>query len=376
MKLDFQHATKKIVRQDIINNILEKQVIIFGAGESGSWAKELLEKNEICVCAFCDNSKEKQKQLKHGLPVLSLENAVEQYPDAVICLASMYWHEIKDQIKKINPVMSERTYNILSSMNWETLSRLYISCEEEYIREHILEFEEMYMTLADERSRSTFENLLNYRLTRFDHYIENIKSNDKTYLDYSILDSQSIAQICDGIIIDGGAFDGDTVKFFVEELGNKCKRLEIHAYEISTANCDKIRSLQVENHITIKAYNNALWKQSDQFLSWNGEELSGRVDVDNKNCENVTKTKCLDDYGNQRISFIKLDVEGAEREVLTGAKNIIERYHPFMAISAYHLQDDFLYLYDILKQYQNHYKFYLRHYLYSSGETVLYAVPV
>jgi len=36
------------------------------------------------------------------------------------------------------------------------------------------------------------------------------------------------------------------------------------------------------------------------------------------------------------VDFIKLDVEGYETQVLTGARNVLKHYRPKLAISAYH----------------------------------------
>lgn len=43
-----------------------------------------------------------------------------------------------------------------------------------------------------------------------------------------------------------------------------------------------------------------------------------------------------------RVDFIKLDIEGAEQEALTGARQTLARFRPRLAISAYHKGDDTL----------------------------------
>ena len=41
-----------------------------------------------------------------------------------------------------------------------------------------------------------------------------------------------------------------------------------------------------------------------------------------------------------RVDFVKMDIEGAEKEALRGAAETIRRYHPRMAIASEHLPDD------------------------------------
>lgn len=40
-----------------------------------------------------------------------------------------------------------------------------------------------------------------------------------------------------------------------------------------------------------------------------------------------------------KIDFIKMDIEGAELEAIEGAKQIIKKYHPHLAIACYHKRD-------------------------------------
>lgn len=76
---------------------------------------------------------------------------------------------------------------------------------------------------------------------------------------------------------------------------------------------------------------------------------------------------------NERVTFIKLDIEGAKIEALEGSLEVIGRDHPKLAISIYHKFED---LWDIplwIHEKFPEYKLYIRHYSKTNNETVLYA---
>ena len=83
----------------------------------------------------------------------------------------------------------------------------------------------------------------------------------------------------------------------------------------------------------------------------------------------------IDDYfKNKRVSFIKLDIEGAERDALIGAKKIIEEQMPKIAVCVYHKPNDLWKVPLLIKSINKKYKIYLRHYSTQLYETVCYAV--
>ena len=82
----------------------------------------------------------------------------------------------------------------------------------------------------------------------------------------------------------------------------------------------------------------------------------------------------MDEVIKDRVSFIKMDIEGAELRALRGAKYLIQKYKPKLAISIYHKPEDIIdipnYIVDLVPEY----KFYIRQYSYGYCETVLYAI--
>ena len=91
--------------------------------------------------------------------------------------------------------------------------------------------------------------------------------------------------------------------------------------------------------------------------------------------EQVIPTASIDEImDGGPVTFIKMDIEGAELEALKGAKETIKRYHPTLAISIYHKPEDIVELPQFIKSLIPEYKLYLRNYHLDQTETVLYAI--
>jgi FkbM family methyltransferase len=54
----------------------------------------------------------------------------------------------------------------------------------------------------------------------------------------------------------------------------------------------------------------------------------------------TTIDKLVDELKLTRVDYIKMDIEGAEQRALAGARSTLARFHPRMALSAYHRPDD------------------------------------
>jgi FkbM family methyltransferase len=69
----------------------------------------------------------------------------------------------------------------------------------------------------------------------------------------------------------------------------------------------------------------------------------------------------------ERVDFIKADIEGAERDMLRGATNVLKTFAPKLAICTYHLPDDPEVLENIIKEANPAYKVVqLRHKLFAA----------
>ena len=88
---------------------------------------------------------------------------------------------------------------------------------------------------------------------------------------------------------------------------------------------------------------------------------------------NFVKTAKLDSCINEPVSFIKMDIEGEEYNALTGARGLITKHRPKLAISVYHNDDDLTKIPLLIHEMVPEYRFYLRHHTPFHVDTVLYA---
>jgi FkbM family methyltransferase len=72
---------------------------------------------------------------------------------------------------------------------------------------------------------------------------------------------------------------------------------------------------------------------ANSFVESSPDGLSVRVPI-------TTIDAMMRDFDPGRVDFVKMDIEGAERQALAGAALTIRRFHPRMAICVYHRDDD------------------------------------
>ena len=75
------------------------------------------------------------------------------------------------------------------------------------------------------------------------------------------------------------------------------------------------------------------------------------------------------------VTFIKMDVEGAELKALYGAEKIIKANRPKLAICLYHKPEDIIEIPEYIINLGLDYSLYIRHQSFCTGETILYAAP-
>ena len=175
----------------------------------------------------------------------------------------------------------------------------------------------------------------------------------------------------DEIVIDAGCFDGMTALRFLEWGGDKIKH--IYSFELDPANF-KICEKNLKAHDDkIKLVKKGTWdKEEIAYINDNSEGTSSSR-ASEKGTVKAFMTPIDSIVKDEKVTFIKMDVEGAELKSLIGAKNTIIKNKPRLAICAYHKFEDLYELPKYILSLVPEYKFLLRRYDSHQGETVLYA---
>ena len=232
----------------------------------------------------------------------------------------------------------------------------------EYCVENSEKIEKVYSLLEDEKSKEVFKNIINFKISGKIEYL-----NDITTPKAEIY--QNIIKLTENeTYVDLGAYNGDTVLEFLQETNYKFDK--IIALEPDKKNFKKLQK-NTEGVLNIETYNSAVW-EFDTTLTFSNKagrqsslSASG-IDTDARSVDSI--------MGSKPCTLIKMDVEGAEKQAIMGAKFSISNFSPKLMISLYHRNEDLFELPLLINETNPNYKLFLRHQLYiPAWETNLYA---
>ncbi len=229
---------------------------------------------------------------------------------------------------------------------------------------------EVMENLSDERSRYVYENILKYRCTKDRRYLRKNIDRNIYFNEYTNLGNEEI-------FVDAGAFDGDTIKLFLDKCNGNYRR--IYAFEPEAENVNKIRRFAKKRKISnLQVFSAGLWEKKTKLFFTDDKGMNFHV-AEGENVSVCGHTgvdvEALDNLKLGEITFLKMDIEGAELKALKGARESIRQYRPKLAISIYHKPEDYYAIPNYIKSIVNNYCFYVRHHTCFDADTVFYAIP-
>ncbi len=174
------------------------------------------------------------------------------------------------------------------------------------------------------------------------------------------------------VFADVGVFDGGSSINFVENTKGAYNKIYLfEPNQEAIAMCKE--SLSVMSIDNYELFPVGLWDKKE-MLSFSGSGASFSLNDGNENELSIPVNSLDNLIGENEVTFIKMDIEGAEFKALQGAKKSIMKHKPKLAISLYHKPEDLFEIPSYIRSLVPEYKFYLRHYSSNWCDTVLYAV--
>lgn len=354
--IDNRELTKQKA-EDFINN-LKYDIYIVGRNKYSICLIKWLKSKDKNVVGYIDDYSEQNDFC--GLPIF---NSKRDYSnDAILnCIVEGRTIDVERFIISLNPKI-HLDYFALQFLYEEILFPVDFLSNTDSILEKRDEYELLYHDLGDKISQNEFQAIINFRLNRDIKYLSSFefKIQEQYFEEFVVLNEGAT-------FIDGGGFDGKTTKLFAEKFP---KYKKIFYFEPNLDSMHKSISYlsELEN---VEFVNKGLWN-CETTLKFDNS-AGGASAVSNEGLDFITTTS-IDKIVDCKIDFIKLDIEGAEINAIEGARSIIKRFHPMMAICVYHNQNDFLEIPRLIKLINPSYKVFLRHYTQGVFETVMYFI--
>lgn len=238
-----------------------------------------------------------------------------------------------------------------------------------YFKKNKKRIKDNVLCLEDKRSKMIYLSILAYRSTHNRKYLKRIVDKEQ-YFDRTLISFDKKGS--EGFV-DCGAYKGDTIKEYIKQRGKYACRDFIWAFEPDKYNCKCLKK-SIRGLEKIKLYNIGTWSSATslEFLN-NIEEGCKITEEGNVKIKADTLDNLVGVQG-EKVTYIKMDVEGSELETLKGAENIITCYKPRLAISIYHSDKDMIEIIEYIRKKYPFYKLYIRHYTQFYADTVLYAI--
>jgi len=173
------------------------------------------------------------------------------------------------------------------------------------------------------------------------------------------------------VFVDAGCYDLNTSL----ELKKYCRHVKkVYAFEPDPKNYQCCLEKKEETNFTeAEILPFGTWSKRETICFQSGRSTNSKAS-EGGNC--TVSVMPIDEAiaPKDRVTMIKMDVEGSELESLMGARKTILRDKPKLAVCIYHKPEDMTEIPLYIKKLVPEYRLYIRHYSNIGTETVLYAV--
>lgn len=337
-------------------NRAEIPLVLFG--KSPVIQSDFLERITVPVAYICDNNPQKWGTVQWGLEVIDPNSLPRLYSTYNVLILVPFEAQIVPQLMAL-PVPPVEIF------------RLDLYFEEDgtagYFQGVRAELEELYDCLSDQESKDTYRAVIRYRHDRDPAGLAHISLPRQTQYFPDSLGGKPFLGT-EEVYVDAGAFVGDTVAAFCQTVHGQYGA--VHAIEPDQSNFERL--LSATNALPrVSCYRSAVGDRTGT-IRFSSDDSSSRADGQG---ESTILVAPLDELLRDiSVTYLKMDVEGMECAALRGAKGLIQKNHPKLAICTYHSNADMIEIPKLILELDPSYRLYFRHYTNALVETVCYAI--
>lgn len=319
----------------------KKPILIYGTGNGTDKILDELNRLDIPVSGIFASDGFVRSRTFRGFPVIGYSQAKEKFGDFLTLIS--FGSQRKEVIENFIKISKEtETYSVDVPVYGDNIFN------RDFYNAHKEKIEQVKNFLHDKKSKSVYENIINFKLTGDINYLLNCETPREEAFE-NILKLGN-----DEIYMDLGAFNGDTVEEFVN---NAASFRKIYAVEPDIKNFAKLEknTMYLEN---IERLNVCISDFCGEISFSKHGGRNGNTDKNGNTVKCITVDSIL---GDENVTYIKFDVEGLEKEAIDGAKETIKRCKPKMLISCYHRSEDIFALPLQIMSIRDDYKIFIRH---------------
>jgi FkbM family methyltransferase len=355
-----------------------RDIVLMGAGGLGRRTLAGLRQNGIEPLAFADNAVRRQGTTLDGLTVLSPESAAEQFGARAVFVVTIWgansphrFAHSRDQLRKLGcdvvcsfPPLFWKYSTALLPFYLQDLPSKLLDRRADVCRAFDL--------WEDAASRREYVAQVRLRLEADFDGLPHPVEHPQYFPD------DVVTWTDDEWIVDGGAYDGDTVRTLLAKRGDRFGH--ILALEPDPENFARLQTsvagLSHEIRSRVDCRQVALGStRGTLYLDTTGTAASATSATPLAGTSAVSADTLDSLVDGARPTFIKLDIEGFELDALEGARKTIERQAPMLAICVYHRQDHLWRIPLRLRELRDDYALFLRPHNEEGWDLVCYAIP-
>ena len=331
----------------------KEPIIMYGTGNGADKVLDKLAEIGVTISGVTASSTFVRNRTFRGFKVMPLSYFEETYESFTIIVT--FGTSVPEVIENIYSISKKHRVLVpcVPVIGTEIFDRDFLNRNEGKINL-------AYSLMADDFSRKIFSGYVNFLFGGELSLLKEITTPEsEAFIDILKLSENET-------YIDIGAYRGDTVETFMKYCGGKynkiiCAEPDSKTFRKLMENCKNIENFKAFNVAVTDVDGEVGFSDAHGRQSAIGGEIKTPSFTLNTLCEN------------SEPSYIKIDSEGCENEILSKGQDILKAFAPKLNVAVYHKSADVFTIPILLKSINPQYKIHLRHHPYiPAWDTLLY----